>query len=129
MMPQALGGAVVPLPLAKLIFVPARLRLRNVLGRRIAIRVRCTTACGVTGRLSLDALSARRGGLAQRGTARLGGGRDLRTSATTFTLTLRLTSRALRALRRVRRGTLVLRVSADGGTRSQTFSRTIAYVR
>jgi hypothetical protein len=100
-----------------------------VLAGRISIRVRCTTACGVTGRLSLDALSTRRGGLAKRGTASLGGGRDLRTSATTFTFTLKLTSRALKALRRVQRGTLVLRVSAHGGTRSQSFSRSIAYVR
>jgi hypothetical protein len=127
--PQALGGAVVPLPLAKLIFVPKRMRLRDVLRGRVAIRVRCTTACGVTGRLSLDALSTRRSGLARRGTASLGGGRDLRTSATTFTVTIKLTSRALKALRRVQRGTLVLRVSADGGTRSQAFSRSIAYLR
>ncbi|MEA2221793.1 MAG: hypothetical protein QOH83_169, partial [Solirubrobacteraceae bacterium] len=129
MAPQAVGSTVVPLPLAKLIFVPKRVRLRDVLARRIAIRVRCTTACGVTGRLSLDALSTRRSGLARRGTASLGGGRDLRTSATTFSLTIKLTSRALKALRRVQRGTLVLRVSADGGTRSQAFSRSIAYVR
>jgi hypothetical protein len=127
--PQALGSAVVPLPLAKLIFVPARVRLRNLVGRRIAIRVRCTTACAVSGRLSLDALSTRRAGLAKRSTASVGDGRDLRTSATTFTLTIKLTPRALKALRRLQRGTLVLRVNARGGTRSQTLSRSIAYVR
>jgi secreted trypsin-like serine protease len=127
--PQAQGSTVVPLPLAKLVFVPARVRLRNLVGRRIAIRVRCTTACAVSGRLSLDAAGARRAGLAKRGTASVGDGRDLRTSATTFTLTIKLTPRALKGLRRLRRGTLVLRVGARGGTRSQTFSRSIAYVR
>jgi secreted trypsin-like serine protease len=126
---QAVGSTVVPLPLAKLIFVPARLRLRNLVGRRIAIRVRCEGACAVSGRLSLDTVSTRRAGLAKRGRASVGDGHDLRTSATTFTLTIKLTPRALTALRRLRRGTLVLRVNARGGTRSQTFSRSIAYVR
>ena len=117
--------------LASFVFVPARVRLRSVRDRRISVRISCTGPCAVSGRLSLDGRSARRAGLARRSSAPVNIGRasDLRTSATSFTLKIILTQRAVQALRRLSRGTLRLRLSARGGTRNETHSRTIAYVR
>jgi hypothetical protein len=85
----------------------------------------------VSGRLTLDGRSARRAGLAKRaGTpVNIGRASDLRTSATSFTLKIVLTRRGVQGLRRLSRGTLRLRLSARGGTRSEAHSRTIAYVR
>jgi secreted trypsin-like serine protease len=118
-------------PLARFVSVPARVRVRSLLDGRMAIWLRCSAACTVTGRLALDARSAQRSRLARRprGSVQVGTGRELRTSATMLRLTLNLTPRAVRALRRVRRGTLVLRVSARGGARRGTLARSIALVR
>jgi secreted trypsin-like serine protease len=127
----ATGNSVAQPQLASFVFVPARVRLRSVRDRRISVRIRCTGPCAVSGRLSLDGPSARRAGLAKRSGASVNIGRasDLRTSATSFTLKVVLTRRAVNGLRRLSRGTLRLRLIARGGTRSETHSRTIAYVR
>ncbi len=127
----AAGSSVAQPQLASFVFVPARVRLRSVRDRHISVRIRCTGPCAVSGRLVLDGRSAQRAGLARRGGAAVNIGRasDLRTSATSFTLRIVLTRRAVQGLRRLSRGTLRLRVSARGGTRSESHSRTIAYVR
>jgi hypothetical protein len=85
----------------------------------------------VAGRLVLDGTSARRVGLAKRSTSpvAVGGASDLRTTPSAFTLTIRLTPRATKALRRLRRGTLGLQVGARGGTRRMALNRSIPYVR
>lgn len=125
------GGAVQTLvtagpPLVKLLYAPRRLRLSSLLDRRFAVRVRCTAACSVAARVLLDATSARRSGLSRSARrATLGRGMDLRTRPASFKLTIELTPRALRALRRLPRATLRVRISAGG----ETLQRAIAYRR
>jgi hypothetical protein len=117
-------------PLAALVHAPARLRLRGLLDRRFAVRVRCAEACSVTARLVLDAADARRAGLTRgRGRVSVGGGSRRRTSAPSFNVTIELTRRALKAMRGLRRGTLRLRISARGATRTGAIERSLAYRR
>jgi hypothetical protein len=113
-----------------LVHAPARLRLRGLLDRRFAVRVRCAEACSVSARLLLDAASARRASLTRAwGRARVGGGSQRRTTARSFNVTITLTRRTLKAMKRLRRGTLRLRIGARGATRNATIERTIAYRR
>jgi secreted trypsin-like serine protease len=114
--------------LAGFVSVPARLRLRGLVDRRFAVRVNCVAACAVDARLMLDGVSSRRTGLAI-GAATIGRARDLHTLADTFTLRIELTPRAVKALRRLRRATFTLRVSARGGTRTASLQRSIVYLR
>lgn len=123
---------VQPAPaLAGLVFVPARVRLRSLLDRRMPIRIRCAAGCAVTARLRLDPWTSRAARLtARRGVrASVGSGRDLRAAAGTFKLTIRITPRGLKALRRLRRATLTLDVSARGALPGQRFTRRVAYRR
>ena len=119
--------ATAPAPrLVTLLYAPARLRLRSVLDRRFAIRVRCTAPCSVAARVLLDSASSRRSGLSGRArTATLGRAIDLRARAASFRLTIVLTRRALKALRQLRRATLRVRIAGGG----ETIERTIAYRR
>ena len=121
------AGAASRPALVRLLAVPRRLRLRSLLDRRFTVRVRCAGACSVSARLQLDAASARRTGLTRRRgvAATIGRGIDLRTRATAFNLTIGLTPVAVRALRRLPRATLRVRI-AGGGT---TLEKSIAYVR
>lgn len=129
--PAGASGAVARPPLVSLVRVPARVRLRGLLDRRIGVRIRCAASCTVAAALRLDAASARRAGLTKRtGIAvRVGGARAQRGTATTFNLVIKLTPKALKALRRLGRGTFVLRVDARGALRSTTVQRSIAYLR
>ena len=85
----------------------------------------------MSARLLLDARSSRRARLTTRAgaSAVLGRGSDLRTRAASFRVTVELTPRALRALKRLRRARLTLSMRATGGTRSATSVRSIAYLR
>lgn len=125
------AGASAAAPLAVLVHAPAHLRLRSLLDRRFAVRIRCTAACRVAGRLLLDATSARRARLTRRAgvAVRVGSGSRRGTAAAGFHVTINLTRRALTAMKRLRRGTLRLRVSARGTTQSATIERSIAYRR
>jgi len=129
--PSGTGSSIARPPLVSLVSVPARLRLRGLLDRRFAVRVRCATSCAVAAALRLDATSARRAGLTKRtGIAvRVGGARAQRGTAKAFKIVIKLSPTAVKALRRLRRGTLVLRVNARGATRNRTAERTIAYLR
>ena len=127
----AVGSSVVSRPLADLVHVPARVRLRSLRDRRLAIRMRCGAACAVSARLVLDAASSRRAGLTRRRGLRatIGRASDVRTRALSFNVEIVLTPRALRALERLRRATLSLHVSARGGTRAASLRRAISYLR
>ena len=125
------AGTAVPAPLAALVAAPARLRLSNLRDRRFAVHMRCEAACFVSARLALDARSSHRTGLTRRSgvAASIGRARAVRTTATSFALTIEVTPRALRALKRLRRARLRLRVSATGATRSASLERSISYLR
>jgi secreted trypsin-like serine protease len=135
---DASSGAVPPAAtarsaLASIVFVPARVRLRSLLDRRLTIRVRCAAACEVSARLLLDPRSSRRAGLAGRTgvSASVGRGSDVRTAAMRFNLAIALTPRTLKALKRLQRGTLRLRLRLRAGAehRDTTIERSIAYLR
>lgn len=117
--------------LAELVYAPARVRLRALLDRRMAVRLRCAAACAVTARLRLDAWSSRRTGLTKRRGVRatIGSAHDLRASATSLRLTIRISPRGLNALRRLRHAALTLHVSARGALPSHRFTRSIAFRR
>ena len=127
--PRAEGSSIAVPPLLGLVAAPARVRLRSLRDRRMSIRVSCTAACTVQASLVLDPASSRRAGLTRRAgvSATLGRGRDLRTRATRFTLTIQLTPRALKALKRLKRARLGLRISAGGG--ASTIERSVSYLR
>ena len=127
----AAASSIASPPLARLVGAPARLRLRSLRDRRFAVRIRCEAACGVSARLVLDATSSRRTGLTTRRgvTASIGRAGDLRTRATTFNLTIELTPRALKALKRLRRAGFGLHISAGNGTRSTMIEQSISYLR
>lgn len=127
----ALGSSVAPAPLARLIGAPARVRLTSLRDRRFSVRIRCEAACAVTARLVLDATSSRRTGLTTRRavTASIGRASDLRTRASSFNLAIELTPRALKAIKRLRRATFGLHISAGNGMRRATMERSISYLR
>jgi secreted trypsin-like serine protease len=129
--PGAVGSSVVSPPLAAVVGVPARIRLRSLSDRRFSIRMRCEAACAVSVRLLLDATSSRRTGLTRRRgvSATIGRASGLRTRAASFNLTVHLTGRALKALKRLRSARFGLNVTATGGTRSASLARTISYLR
>lgn len=111
-------------------YVPSRIRLPSLLDGRFTVRLLCTAACAVSGQLSLDARSARRAGITRRArTVSLGNGRNLRRFSANFTLTIRIAPAARKSLRRVRTGTLRLRVTATGGMRRKTLVRSITLTR
>ena len=92
------------------------------------VRVRCRAACLVESTLRLDANTSRRLGFTRRkGQAkRIGVGEAERLSAGTLRVTIRLSRRTVKRLRRARRGTLTLRVSAtDDDERRERITRTI----
>ena len=117
--------------LARLLYAPLRVRLRSLLDRRLVVRARCAAECAVTARLMLDARSSRVTALTRRRGVRatVGRGRDLRASPASFKLTIRITPRGLKALRRLRRATLTLDVRARGALPGRRFKRSVAYRR
>jgi hypothetical protein len=89
--------------------VPGRLKLRTLRGTSLRVRFHCERACQITGRMTLDGATARRFGL-KRG-ATIGSASASRASGGSSTLTVRLTSRAKRALRN--RGRFTVRLATE----------------
>lgn len=112
--------------LARLLPGPRRMYVRSLLDRRMTIRVHCSVACTMKARFTLDWRTARRLRLTRSGTNVLigTGARRLR-GAGSVKLTIRLTKRAVRALRRAHRGATRVRVTATAGQRRQRLDRTI----
>ncbi|MGH2841424.1 MAG: serine protease [Solirubrobacteraceae bacterium] len=102
-----------PPPLAELVSVPKRIKVSSLLDRRMTIRVRCSEGCFAESTLALDARTARRLRLTRRNRAfRIASGDAERLVAGTLKVTIRLSRRTVKRLRRARRGTLTLRVTA-----------------
>jgi trypsin len=124
---QQIQAALAPAPIGA-VTVPGSLKLRTLRGTSLRVRFRCERACQISGRMTLDAATARRFGLRTGET--IGRGSGSRTSGGRSTMTVRLTSRAKRALRN--RGRFSVRLAThlrgDGaisvrGTKRITVSR------
>lgn len=98
------GSTVFLLP--RLIAAPRRARVRSLLGRRMSVRIQCFSPCSVKASLRLRPRTQRADAV-NSGTI-LGSGRVSTTRAATVRVTIKLTRRAVRRLRRVRRGNLAL---------------------
>jgi trypsin len=108
--------------------VPARVKLGTLRGTSLRVSFSCERACTISGRMTLDAATARRFGL-HRGET-IGRGSGSRVSGGRSTMTVQLTSRAKRALRN--RGRFTVRLATDlrgagaiavRGTQTVTVSR------
>ena len=121
---------VVKRPLARLVSVPTRVRVTSLLDGRLNIRVRCTAVCDLRATLRLRGPTARSLGLTRTsGSVRIGSGTRRLRSSRTARLTIRLPRATTRKLRRARRGSLALRVTATAPGRSLRLDRTIALRR
>lgn len=94
--------------------------LRTVRRSGLTVKARCSTACRLTGALTVDAKAARRLDLGRRAT-RIGTGAASGRAGTTTTLRIRLTKRAGRRLARARSVTATVTVTAtDPATGART---------
>jgi secreted trypsin-like serine protease len=97
--------------------VPAHMKLSSLRGKRLRVRFDCDRACTISGRLTLDARSARRFGLGRgRGAVTIGRGKSSLAGAGSRMLTVTLTPKARRALRNRSGFTLRLRTDLRSGT-------------
>jgi hypothetical protein len=124
--------AVTPLPQpgdrvapAVAIAVPAQ-RLATVLNRGLRAGVSCDEACAIDARAVLSGPVARRVGLSRGGAATIARATRALPAAGRGTVVLRLTRRAVRALRTARRLTLTLTVTArDAAGNARVASRAV----
>ena len=87
--------------------VTPKMTLLTLRTKGVRVRFACERACTMRGRLSLGPVSARRFGLGRRDTSvTIGSAAKRLTAAGSSTLTLKLTSRAKRALRNRPRATI-----------------------
>jgi hypothetical protein len=123
----AQGSSIKPLPpLARLLTGPRRMAVKSLLDGRMSIRVACSVACALSGRLTLDGRTARRVGLTKFiGSTLIGTGTRRLARAGSVTLVIRLKPRAARALRRARDGAVRVRITAKSGKRTLRLERTI----
>jgi len=106
-----------PKPLARLVDVPRSVSVKSLLDGRTSIRVRCYRSCSVRASLRLGGPLPRQVGSSPSAVMPIGTGRTRFSNARTARVTIRLTKSAVRRLRRVRRGSLALRVTVTGGDR------------
>ena len=127
----AQGSSLDPLPaLARLLRGPRRVTVKSLLDGRTSIRVACSVACALDARLTLDGRTAKRIGLSRFPASTLiGTGKRRLAKAGSVTLGIRLTPRAVRALRRARNGAVRVRVTARSGRRTLALERTITLRR
>jgi secreted trypsin-like serine protease len=111
--------------------VPARLRLRTLRVTGVRVTLRCAHACTASGRLTIDAATARRLGLASGGGGRvtIGRGSGALATAASGRMTVRLTARARRALRNRSRITVRLATTLRSGAARLDATRAIAVSR
>jgi Ca2+-binding RTX toxin-like protein len=109
---------------------PRRLRLASLIRRGVTITVNCVAACKVDAGLFTTPALARRLGVPAR-PGRIGRGRATRLAAGDARVTIRLTSRARRRIRRVRAlKTLTLRVAVtDASAKTLRQTRALRILR
>ncbi len=111
-----------PVPAAGSFAAPTRITLPTLRRSGVRVRYRCVAPCTITGRLTLDATAARRFGLRTgKRSVTIGGAITGRASAGTATMTVHLTTRAKRQLRRAKKLAIRLttELSAGGATSVQ----------
>lgn len=119
------SGGVVP-ALARLLAGPRRMRVRSLLDGRMSIGVRCSVACTLRARLTLDGRTAHRIGLSKFiGSTLIGSANKRLRKAGKVTLVIRLKPHAVRALRRAKDGATRVRIDASAGPRKLRLERTI----
>lgn len=105
---------------------PARIKLRTLRDRGLRVSFTCRRSCTLSGRLTVDAATARRFGLRSRTLGRATTSLD---GAGSGTLSVRLGATAKRALRNRKRFTARLATELAGGTTPLTGSSRIAVSR
>jgi hypothetical protein len=115
--------------LARLVNVPRRVRIGNLFDGRTKVRVDCSVACDIAARLRLSGAAARAAGLGRGGSVTIGTGSAHFAKAKTANVTIRLSPRTARLLRKVRSGTLTVGVVVTAGARRQEFGPTQAIRR
>jgi len=109
--------------LAKLVGVPTRVSLASLADRRMTVRVSCSAACDLEATLRLGGPAARAAGFAPA--ALLGSGRARVTAPRTATVTISLSRRTARKLRRARSSAITLLVVATAGSRRLELGRLV----
>jgi subtilisin family serine protease len=111
--------------------VPARAALRSVLARGLRVPATCSERCSLRVALTLDRRTAARLRLARgSATVRVASGSAALSGAGSRAVTLRFTSSAKRALSRVRRITVTVRVTAtDAAGNRRVRSRSVTLAR
>jgi hypothetical protein len=127
--PEPAAPQAAAAPLGK-VTVPARLRLRTLRASGVRVTFRCARACGISGRLTLDARTARRLRLTTgRRAVTIGRASASRSSAGSGRLTVRLTARARRALRNRSRVTVRMATVLRSGAARLDGARSISVRR
>ena len=109
--------------------VPRSVSVKSLLDGRTSIRVRCYRSCSVRASLRLGGPLPRQVGSSPSAVTPIGTGRARFSNARTARVTIRLTKSAVRRLRRVRRGSLALRVTVTGGDRRAQLNEVLALRR
>ncbi len=110
--------------LARLVGLPRSVKISSLFDRRAKVRVACTAACNIAVKLRLSGAAARAAGLGKGGSVTIGSGSARFTKAKTGNVTIKLTKRTATRLRKVRSGTLTVRVVVTAGARRQELSPT-----
>jgi secreted trypsin-like serine protease len=112
--------------LARLLPGPRIIHVRSLLDGRMTIGVRCSAACSLTARFTLDGRTAGRLGLTRfGGNVLMGTGSTRLRTAGSVKLSIRLTKRSVRALRRASSGATRVRVTARAPKRQLRLERSI----
>lgn len=107
--------------------VPATIRLKTLRFKGVPVRFNCIASCRLTGSLRIGPVSARRIGLAKgKAAVVIGSGKAARSRAGKSTMTLRLTTRARRAIARLKNNSTVqVNTSGRAGNARVAETRTI----
>ena len=109
----------VPPEIATLVGAPSRISRASLLDRRMTIKVRCSLPCGLEATLRLSPAAARTARLGTGGSVVIGAGSAVLARPGTAKLTIRLSRRTVRRLRRVRSASVRLKVVASDLTSSR----------
>ena len=109
--------SVTPVPRNNVAGVKSTMKLATLRTSGVRVRFECARACTIRGRLTLGPVAARRFGLGRTGrSVTIGTGTKRLTKAGGGTLTLKLTSRAKRALRNRPRATISVITELTAGS-------------
>jgi hypothetical protein len=120
------GGGGGPEPALALAVVGKR-SVKSLVSSGLRVSVSCPAACTVSGTLHTDRRTARKVGV-RRGT-KVGSGRGRAAAAGKATVKLKLTRKAARKFKRLRKATVTVRLTVKSGAASQTLTRAVKLKR